>query len=291
MKKFVAVVALSLCAAASAEPVWILHGAKPGGNSGRMNNALAGELEKNGYEVRHEFLTGCRGIEQWMSKNPTKPAVFDFQIIDDLIKDVEKSSSQACDVGLDKNSVLTISLKSSLKFCAKDEATIERWINKQGSAKIGYHRVGPPTQIMYEGVAREINPSSEFVHIKGGARLAQALVSGDVDIAAAGFTATLEQAGAKCYVETDLLGTRNTKYGVSQLVPGTRWPHAGQISVWVGKNVPTVEFRKHAVSAAKNHPDIAKGVKLGAQRDGVAMGKTPDQQWRIITEYQTQFRK
>ncbi len=146
-------------------------------------------------------------------------------------------------------------------------------------------------QTMVEGVARDINPNSRFVHIKGSAKNAQALVSGDIDIAAASYTGTLEQAGAQCYVETDLVNKRVTRYSVKQLVPTTKWKHAGQISLWIGKNVPVQEFRNYAISTVNTHPDILKNIKQGAQRDGVVVGKTVDQQWSIIADYKNQFRK
>ena len=291
MKKFILLLLFLTSTIASAETVWVLHSAKPGGNSGKMNYALAGELEKNGHQTKHEFVNGCRGIQQWLVNNPKAPAVFDFQVVEDITKDVDPSNDQACDVGFNKNSVLAISVKASLKFCAMTDTAINQWLNEKAPVKIGYHRVVPGSQIMAEGVAKEINPNSRFVHIKGGAQLAQALVSGDIDIGAVSYSANLEQAGAKCYVETDLVSAKNTPYKIKQLNPTTKWKDAGQISVWVGHNVPMAEFRKYAITVVNTHPDILKNIKLGAERDGVAVGKTVDQQWTILSLYKNQFRK
>ncbi len=46
MKKIMLLLLLSVSTIASAETIWILHAAKPGGNSSKMNYALASELEK-----------------------------------------------------------------------------------------------------------------------------------------------------------------------------------------------------------------------------------------------------
>lgn len=293
MKKLFAILlsSLTLSTVSASETINVLSWGRPGGNTEGVNRAIAKEIEKAGYKINFEFVEGCRGIQKWIEKNPGKPAVFDLAVHQDLTRIKYPSSGQACDVGLKKEDVLSISAKNSLNFCSmqKDEIVAWRTFSSGNEVKIGYNRLDAVFGDMVEGTAKAVNAKSKFVEIKGSPALTQALISGDVDMVITGNPANVIKAGATCFLQTDLTKRKTTRFKYNEVLSNSPWQNAGHMNVWVGKNLPG-DFRQFAIDAANNSEHVARSVKLGAERSGVAVGQSVEQQWTEINNYLKMFK-
>jgi hypothetical protein len=285
----IATMTISMSAVANSKEIFVVHSSPPGGNTEKVNRALSNELEKNGYQTKHEFVAGCHGIQKWVETNPGKPVVFDLTGHQAAVHIVSPDHNRGCKIAVTKQTLIAFSGKSSSKFCAMSDKVAQDWIKGEKNIKVGYNRTESSTQAMVEGFAKDVNPSTEFVAIKGSKALGQALASGDIQIATAAYSSNLEGAGAKCFLESHLT-SKKTTMRIKEINSKTKWADAGLISMWVGFNVPVDEFRKYAIDAVKNDASLINARKLGAETEGIAAGKTVDEQYRVYEEFLKMFK-
>ena len=265
--------------------IYVLHWGTPGGQTERANNAIATRLENTGIQIQHERLNGCKGIEIWLKNNPGKPAIFESTIFFEINRFIDPTGPQACDLGINATSLLAIAMSTNFYFCDRNAnipASTRAETMRQGAPKVAYV-TGPGESRMKlsEEIIKSINPQARIIKVRGAADLSQGLLSGDFDIVMT-VGAVLDKSGASCFLQTEAGNLQPGAVSLKSIVPNTRWPDAGQLSVIIGHNVDIQKTRAVVLDTINKDSYYQRQFEFGNAKVGMAAGSTEQEQWRIV---------
>ncbi len=220
-----------------------------------------------------------------MKNNPNKPAIFESTIFFEINRFIDPTSPQACDLGISPKSLLAIAMSTNFYFCDRNASTpaaARAATMQQGSPKIAYV-TGPGESRMRlsEEIIKSINPQAKIIKVRGATDLSQGLLSGDFDYVMT-VGAVLDKSGASCFLQTEAGNLQNGAVSLKSIVPNTRWPDAGQLSVIIGHNVDIQKARNVIIETINNDSYYQRQFEFGNAKVGMAAGSTEQDQWRIV---------
>jgi len=275
-------------------PINVVTMTPPGGLSEKINLMIQTSLEGAGYKTNLIRYDNCKGAENWLKDNPGKPAVFDYIFLNQAMHVYDPTHPGSCNLPLSADKVVSIITRTQFQTCSllpKDEA-LELW--KSGRGKLGITSTPDLHGIMADRIVGDLAPNTRVIRYKGNPALLQALTSREIDFVGQFSNAgSAIAAGAQCFFT---LGDRTKaarlkSTSVDDVKPNSVVKNLGYLTGVIGLNVDINKIRPVIVNAIKTDPDVQKQVDAGADLSGVAVGQTPDQQWREIDTYINKFKK
>lgn len=285
----------ALTAHAQSEPINVVVSLPPGGLNDKINLAMKSGLEQAGYKTNLVRFDNCKGLENWVRDNPSKPAVFEWILGNTALAMVEPDNPEACgSIPITKESVLAINYQSQFQACSLRPVreAVDLW--KTGKAKLGI-TAGPAINgPIAEKIVADVNKNIQVIKYKGNPALIQAMVSREVDFVGVFSNASaITAAGGTCFFTTAGIGkaAKNNQISLDDFRKNSPVARIGYISVTVGLNLDSAKFRPVASDVIKTHPDFQKHFAGGADQIGVPAGDTVDQQFRKVENYLRYFKK
>jgi hypothetical protein len=280
--------------AVAQEPINVIISLPPGGLNERANLAFKDELEKNGYKTNLLRFDNCKGLENWVKANPTKPAVFEWILGNTALAMIDPSHPGGCNTPLTEKTVLVTAYQTQFQACSlKPRAdAMEQWRN--GKGKMGITATPDIHGPMADQIVADVNKNIQVIKYKGNPALVQALISKEVDFVGQFSNPTpVIQAGGNCFFTTAGIGkaARNSQISIDDFRKNSPMAGIGYLSVAVGLNVDTDKIRPIMVNVIDKNPVFVQHFANGADKRGVPAGTTPAQQFKLVEDYLKYFKK
>jgi hypothetical protein len=280
--------------AVAQEPINVIVSLPPGGLNERANLAFKDELEKNGYKTNLLRFDNCKGLENWIKANPTKPAVFEWILGNTALSIIDPSHPGGCTVPLTEKTVLVTAYQTQFQACSlKPRAdAMEQWRN--GKGKMGITATPDIHGPMADQIMADVNKNIQVIKYKGNPALVQALVSKEVDFVGQFSNASpVIQAGGNCFFTTAGIGkaARNNQISIDDFRKNSPMAGIGYLSLAVGLNVDTDKIRPIIANVIDKNPVFVQHFANGADKRGVPAGTTPAQQFTLVEDYLKYFKK
>lgn len=294
--KFISAVVLALVAGTvvAQEAVTVIHSLPPGGLHERTNNAVQAGLEAAGVKINVVRFDNCKGLENWVKNNPTKPVVFDYLLVNQALHQLDPNHPGACNLPLSARSVLAITFQTQFQVCSFAAAGNARDLWLSGRGKLGITASPDLNGILADRIAADVNPDIKVVRYKGNAALIQALTSREVDFVGQFSNASaVIAAGGQCFFTTADAGkaAKFKQISIDSVKKNSSVAGAGYMGTIVGYNVDVDRLRPVVANTIKTNKDLGTVFAGGGDQRGVVVGQTPEQQFREVESWLSRFRK
>ena len=294
--KFISAVVLALVAgtAVAQEAVTMIHSLPPGGLHERTNNAVQAGLEAVGVKINVVRFDNCKGLENWVKNNPTKPVVFDYLLVNQALHQLDPTHPGACNLPLSARSVLAITFQTQFQVCSFAAAGNARDLWLSGRGKLGITASPDLNGIIADRIAADVNPDIKIVRYKGNAALIQALTSREVDFVGQFSNASaVIAAGGQCFFTTADAGkaSKFKQISIDSVKKNSSVTGAGYMGTIVGYNVDVDRLRPVVANTIKTNKDLGTVFAGGGDQRGVVVGQTPEQQFQEVESWLSRFRK
>jgi hypothetical protein len=287
-KLFTVAVALSaFVQLGHAETINLLVPFPPGGLTDQTLRAFDETFKSKGIETNYLILNSCKNVENWLAKNPEKPAVTVFSVQEQINTALNPTADNACKTVVTKQNTLVMTLTAPMNLCSMlpaDQALVHF---RKGNHKIGATFSPTTNRILINGLVKTLDLKSSLIEYQGNPKLLQALISKDIDFVLVANVAPAISAGATCFFTT---GTRDfaKKFGrtsIDEISTNNPWRGNSQMNVALGWNVDTQKIRSYMIESMKTNANMQKQLSVGHTMPGLISGTSEDEQWKIISDY------
>ncbi len=266
--------------------ITVLLYSKPGGLLDAHNRAIIDGLEKAGYKTDYKMVTGCKGVESWLKKNPKEPMVFNTMVAEEINRRLDPKADGACDLQITKDKMLTLTYGGPYNFCTmeKDNARALQQLTTGKNIRIGVASIPNTNEIVAKGMVKELGVDARVVPIVGVPKVAQALISGDIQFTVSTNTQPFLSAGANCFLTVGdrEFAKRMNRISIDDIKPDSQWRRVSADFWYYGVNVDTDRVRKIAIDVANTHPELIKYLDSGFVKVGGAAGMDRSREWNLF---------
>lgn len=277
---------LAAGSAMASSTVTVLLYSKPGGLLDAHNRALIDGLQKNGYKTDYKIVTGCKGVESWIKKNPDQPMVFNTMVAEEINRRLDPTADNACDLQITKDKLITLTYGGPYNFCTmeKDNAAALKHLTTARHIRIGVASIPNTNEIVANGLVKDLGVDAKVIPIVGVPKVVQALISGDIQYTASTNTQPFLAAGANCFLtvgDRDF-AKRMNRISIDDVKPNSTWRGVSADFWYYGINVDSDAVRKIAIDVANNHPGLIKYLDSGFVKVGGAAGMDRAEEWQLF---------
>jgi len=273
---------------AQEKKIWVVHSAATGGVISSANNAVQEELEKSGYKVEVIRTTSCKTAESWLKSNAEKPVVMTYHAEEQAYLNNFPKSDDACDIGFNKEKLLTIVSVAYTTVCSMKPAEEAMRHFFAGGHRVGVTYYAAVNQLLAKGIMDSFKINSRVVRLQGNPNLIQALVSGDVDFTIQGNATSAIKAGATCFLTTapKEYAHKTGMRSLEDFDPKNAWINRGHVFTYIGMNLQNKkEITDIAVRTVNTNPIIQAQLNNNAYKSGLAAGQSETAQWKMIDDH------
>lgn len=292
--KFLLGTVMSLAVLSAHSQINIVNSLPAGGMSDKIHLAAQDALENAGYKTNLVRFDNCKGLETWIKNNPTKPAIFDYLLPNQLLYLTDPGHPAGCNIPLSRDSIVSIGYQSQTQICSLLPAAEAMELFRSGKGKVGVVAAPEIFESFIGKIVNELAPNTKVVRYKGNAALIQAMSSRDVEfVTQVGNASSAAAAGAQCFLTMGdrAKAAKLKSTSVDDIKSNSSVRNLGQMTVLVGYNIDMDKIRPIIVNLIKTMPDMKKQVEAGAELGGVAVGQTADQQWQEVSNYLNKYKK
>ena len=271
----------------AAEPINLLVPYPPGGLVDQTLRAFDDTFKSKGVETNYLILNSCKNVENWLAKNPEKPAVMVFPAQEQINTALNPTADNACQITATKQNTIMITTSIPMNVCSMLPADQALAHFRRGTHKIGATFSPATNGILVNGLIKTLGLNSALVEYQGNPKLVQALISKDVEFAIFGNIKPAISAGATCFLTT---GTKDfakqfNRTSIDEISVNNPWRGNGQMNIALGWNVDTQMVRSYVMEAMKTNPNMQKQLSVGYTMPGLISGASVDEQWKMIGNY------
>ena len=287
-KLFAAAAALSaFTQLVHAEPVNLLVPFPPGGLTDQTLRAFDETFKTKGIDTNYLILNSCKNAENWLAKNPEKPAVTVFSVQEQINAALNPTADNACKITATKQNTMVMTLTAPMNVCSMlppDQALAHF---RRGTHKIGATFSPPTNGILVNGLIKTMGLNSSLIEYQGNPKLVQALISKDIDFALFGNVKPAISAGATCFLTTGTQDFANKfdRTSIDEISINNPWRGNSQMNVALGWNIDTQIIRAYMMESMKTNPNMQKQLSVGYTMPGLISGTSESEQWKIISDY------
>lgn len=282
---FIALAAISQTA--TAEPLNILVPFPPGGLTDQTLRAIDETAKTKGVATNYLILNNCKNTENWLKKNPSKPAITVFSVQEQINAALNPTADNACGIVATKENTLALTLTAPMNICSMMPPSDALAHFRRGKHKIGTTFSPPTNGILVKGIIDSLGLNSALIEYQGNPALVQALISKDIDFALFSNVQSAISAGATCFLTTapKEFAKSQGRTSLEEISFNNPWIGNSQMNVAIAWNVDRTATRAIVIEAMKTNPNMKKQLSVGYTMPGMISGTTENEQWKIIADY------
>lgn len=299
MKKFILLMAAIFTLNLSlASELTVLRIGAPGGNSEIYTAAMSSRLNEKGWNTSIVGFADCKGAEQWVKNNPTKPVMFIHWSDDFILPIVDPNHPRSCaGLTVSETTLVTPITQSYHMICSKHETSAEKFLTKS-NVKVGIWNHPIQTQVLKD-LLSDLKLDHKVVGFARGADLMQAAVSGDVDYIVLSSENLVRNIQGQCFITTAPLNkaklmsdfrTNKTQVSIESLSKKLTRVGTGLSPVYVAYNVDMTQLRNNVVEILSNSPEYVNLWTSTTVKTGVMAGESPATQWKNFSKFIYSFK-